>query len=409
MATTTVSGAYVAPQDPGTGLSSNADPNNAAAVSLIGSHEQGGYVGVGLGFDSRDAGNDTITVGSGYCYIVDDSSSTTNSRGSGGNAQVESTVTSGYDTEVPANTVYVVVIPNSVTVDVSDSQTNQIWVNITSVSNNNQVEIRSDGGGGTTAEPSDTFLKLGDANPDDASADTRANPDPSPSYDALTINSFSNSSDVVGSTEIASDAVGTSELDLSITPTWTGTHTYEQAIVSAVPANTAFEADTGTPSLNGSGTIDVTSDRWGITTLSSDPGRGGAFFQNTDSGTDVRLALGTAFSHEVAVFNDSADNLVFGVKENAVNLGNSHAIQDAGADWLVPDGSQNLTLANGGLDLSAGVFEGVKVESSAPAAGDLNQGEVRLGDATGPNSRDELFWSVDGTTVARVEADSTIT
>lgn len=51
----------------------------------------------------------------------------------------------------------------------------------------------------------------------------------------------------------------------------------------------------------------------------------------------------------------------------------------------------------------------LEVLTTAPAAGDLASGEVKLGDATGPNNRDEVFWSVDGNTVARVEADSTIT
>lgn len=49
------------------------------------------------------------------------------------------------------------------------------------------------------------------------------------------------------------------------------------------------------------------------------------------------------------------------------------------------------------------------VQSTAPGAGDLKKGEVRVGDGTGPNGRDELFWSADGATVARVEADSEIT
>lgn len=48
------------------------------------------------------------------------------------------------------------------------------------------------------------------------------------------------------------------------------------------------------------------------------------------------------------------------------------------------------------------------IETSAPAAGDLNPGEIRFGDGTGPGGSDELFWSTDGQTVARVEADSII-
>lgn len=48
------------------------------------------------------------------------------------------------------------------------------------------------------------------------------------------------------------------------------------------------------------------------------------------------------------------------------------------------------------------------VVTTVPSAGDLNQGEVRFGDGTGPNGRDEIFISVDGSTVARFEADSII-
>jgi hypothetical protein len=48
------------------------------------------------------------------------------------------------------------------------------------------------------------------------------------------------------------------------------------------------------------------------------------------------------------------------------------------------------------------------VRSSPPNAGDLDEGAVAMGEGTGPNGRDELFFSTDGNTVARVEADSII-
>lgn len=51
----------------------------------------------------------------------------------------------------------------------------------------------------------------------------------------------------------------------------------------------------------------------------------------------------------------------------------------------------------------------VTVRSTVPSAGDLAEREFQYGEGTGPNGRDELFWSVDGSTVARVEADSEIT
>lgn len=48
------------------------------------------------------------------------------------------------------------------------------------------------------------------------------------------------------------------------------------------------------------------------------------------------------------------------------------------------------------------------VVQSAPAAGDLDEGEVWLGESTGQNGEDELFFSVDGNTVSRIEASGTI-
>lgn len=180
MATTTVSDAIVVPQSQGTGLPSEDDPNSAAAVSLMSQHVGGEYVvedfGDGMAFVARDATNDTITIGTGACYITDTSSSTANSRGAGGNAQLQSTSSSGYDTEIPDNQTYLVMFPSQVTIGVDDATTNQIWVNITDVTSNNAVEVRSDSG--TTAAPADTFIKLGEANADDASQDIRSSDRP---------------------------------------------------------------------------------------------------------------------------------------------------------------------------------------------------------------------------------------
>lgn len=65
-----------------------------------------------------------------------------------------------------------------------------------------------------------------------------------------------------------------------------------------------------------------------------------------------------------------------------------------------PWDTEEQFISSGHLDLD--------VVSSPPSAGDLAAGEAVLGDGTGPNSRDEIFWSVDGSTVARVEADGVI-
>lgn len=192
MATTTVSDAVVVPQAMGTGLGSEDDNVDAGSAALLAEYIGGEYVGAGMGFQNHDGANDTVDVGPGYCFVTDDSGSTGGSRGSGGNAQIQSTSSTGYDTEIPNDQVYLVIVPTAVTVSCSDATLNQIWVNVTDVTSNNAVEVRSGGGGGTTTVPGDTYLKLGEANPDDATADTRANDNPSLTLDELTTDELNN-------------------------------------------------------------------------------------------------------------------------------------------------------------------------------------------------------------------------
>lgn len=182
MATQNATDAIVFPQDPGTGLPKIDDPSSAALWGLLSQYPGRDVVNIdyagGMSF-SRDASNDTITVGSGLCWVTDDSASTSNDRGASGNPSIQS-VDDGsqpptYDTELPGGTVYAVVLPSSVTVSVSDSTLSSIWLNITGVDSNNAVEIRSGSGGGTTTAPSDTYLKIGEANADDSSQDVRSN------------------------------------------------------------------------------------------------------------------------------------------------------------------------------------------------------------------------------------------
>jgi len=179
MATTTVSDAIVFPQSTGTGLSGNTDQADAVLFAALGQYVGGEYINQelleSLQFKNHDGTNDTVDIGPGVCYITDDSGSTSGDRSGSGNPQGESSDSSGFDFEF-ADHSYVVILPTAVTVSCSDSVLNQVWINITDISSNNAVEIRTDGGGGTTSQPSDTFLKLGEVNPDDASQDTRANP-----------------------------------------------------------------------------------------------------------------------------------------------------------------------------------------------------------------------------------------
>ena len=175
MATTSLGDAFVFPQAEGTGLGKEDQVMDAAASALLSQYLGGEYVGDGLTFTNHDAANDTVDVQPGFCFIQDDATTSAGQRGSNGNAQVQSTTISGYDTELPSPHGYLVLVPSTVTVDCTDSALNQVWVNITDLTETNAVELRTDGGGGTTTEPSDTYLKLGETNPDDATADTRAN------------------------------------------------------------------------------------------------------------------------------------------------------------------------------------------------------------------------------------------
>ena len=185
MATQSVSDAVVTPQSKGTGLAANDVPNSAAAIALLSAYRSGEYHS--LTFSGHDATNDTVDVGPGYAFVRDDSGSTANDRGASGNAQAQSTGTSGFDTELPTEQAYLIVLPTAVTISCTDATLNKIWLNVTDVTSNNSVEIRSDGGGGTTAEPGDTFLKLGKVNPNDSRADVIENSEPATSHASVEI------------------------------------------------------------------------------------------------------------------------------------------------------------------------------------------------------------------------------
>lgn len=187
MATKDITDAIVAPQAAGTGLSSEDVIVDAATAALLSNHVGGEYVGSGMDF-TRDDSNDEIDISAGYCYIIDDSSSTGGSRGAGGNAQIQSTSDSGYDTEIPTDFPYIVFLPTSVSISVTDNTDTDIWINITDVSTNNSVEIRSSSGGGTTSAPSGTNIKLGTIN-DSNSGDPidRPNDYPNKTFEDLTV------------------------------------------------------------------------------------------------------------------------------------------------------------------------------------------------------------------------------
>jgi len=178
MATTTVSDAVVFPQSSGTGLANNADQADAILFSALAQYQGGEYVNTrllsGIPFSNHDGASDTVDVGPGVCYVRDDSSSTSNDRDGSGNPQGESSTSSGFDFSF-ADHHYVVVLPTAVTISVSNGTLNEVHIDVDPTSNNS-VTIEHDGS--STASPGATALKIGETNPDDATADTRANDDP---------------------------------------------------------------------------------------------------------------------------------------------------------------------------------------------------------------------------------------
>ena len=190
MTTTTVSDAVILPQSQGTGLSGENATIDAAINGVLNRYVGGEYVdttySTGLAFQNHDGTNDTVEVGPGIVFIQDNSTSTGGERSSGGNPQAESSTTSGYDTELPEGHTYAVLFPTATQISVSDSTLNEVYVDIDDVTANNSVNLEHDGS--TTASPSNTSLKIGETNPDDASADTRTNDDATPTFSGLTVN-----------------------------------------------------------------------------------------------------------------------------------------------------------------------------------------------------------------------------
>lgn len=182
MATQALNDAVVDPQDPGTG-SPSPDPNAAAIQALARSHLQGSYVppNGGLEFQAVDTANDQVDIAAGYCYIVDDISSTAGSRGSGGNPATQSTTTSGYDAELPADPPYVVALPTA-TVDVGldTDAVNDVYLSVDPTAQNS-VTLHY---GSAISAPSDPSLKLGTV--DTSSGDTTRASD-RPAVDARTV------------------------------------------------------------------------------------------------------------------------------------------------------------------------------------------------------------------------------
>lgn len=167
MTDTTISDAFVAPQDDGTGVPNGSEDYTSAAYfqALAKYKGDGSYVGedntgsATLQFANVDTGNNTVDVLSGYAYVL------------GGPHIVQTNGNDNYATQLPIDTPYVVVLPSSVTgLDLADNAVNDLWLAL-DPTQNDEVYIRH--GSGLSA-PSDPSVKLGTVNTSDGST-TRPN------------------------------------------------------------------------------------------------------------------------------------------------------------------------------------------------------------------------------------------
>lgn len=331
MATTTVTDAVVIPQARGTGLTQEEDMIDAAGEALLSEYKgEGSYVGDGMDFTNHNTSNDTVDVSAGYCFIVDDTSSTGGSRGSGGNAQLQSNISSGYDTEIPNNQIYCVIFPTATTVDVNGSQLNKVWVNITDVQQNNAVEVRSDGGSGTTGTPADTYLKIGEANPDDASQDTRANDLPNSrfkfNYHGQVSSTPSDADIGTGNTavysktggDIYAKAYGGNETSLT-----SGSSTDVSDSGSVVVSNTG--------DINFSSNLTVTDDTDGTVTVDASAASGTSLPDLLSQGLVVASASGTFTTHDPANTSTPVNDAITDIEGSG----------SSGIIWLPPGTTQD--------------------------------------------------------------------
>jgi hypothetical protein len=167
MTDTTISDAVVFPQDDGTGVSDGSeDYSSAAYFSALAKYQgYGSYVGedntgsATLQFNDIDTSNEQVDVGTGYAYIEE------------GSHTVQSGSQTTYDTTIPINTPYVVMLPSEVVnLGLGTDNVNDLWLAVDPTSNDD-VFIRH--GNGLSA-PSVPSVKLGTV--DTASgATTRAN------------------------------------------------------------------------------------------------------------------------------------------------------------------------------------------------------------------------------------------
>lgn len=179
MADSVVSDAELATVDEGVG--SIADGNERtysagwlAVIAMAFAH--GGYRHNGLTFTGHDGANDQVDVTSGLAFLMVSTVDVQSAVGSTGSTPSYD-LTLGFDVPIP------VYLPtNKTNLAVQDSTLSAVWLAIDTDGTGpggtaGDVYIRTDDTGSVTA-PSHPSLKLGEANPDDATADVNLNDAP---------------------------------------------------------------------------------------------------------------------------------------------------------------------------------------------------------------------------------------
>jgi hypothetical protein len=165
MTDTNIVDAVVFPQDDGTGVPDGQESyDSAGSFSLLSRYKgQGTYVGedkngnATLQFNDVDTGSNEFDIGAGHAYILDSKT-------------IQSGAQTTYNTDLPDDTPYVVILPNEQTNLGLDSGINDVYLSLDPTANDS-VTVRH--GSGVSA-PSDPSVKLGTV--DASSGDTtRAN------------------------------------------------------------------------------------------------------------------------------------------------------------------------------------------------------------------------------------------
>lgn len=178
MADTVVSDAVKFPQDEGVGSISDGNESWDSAGYLGGLADAIGanaFVYSGMTFSNHDGTNDDISVESGRAYVRINAPDVQS--GAGGNTVPP------YDTTLNDGVFVMLEMPTSEAgMPLQDSTLSAVWLayatdsSVSGVSTGD-IYLRSDDTGSVTAPPH-PYVKLGEANPDDATADTRANDRP---------------------------------------------------------------------------------------------------------------------------------------------------------------------------------------------------------------------------------------